>query len=282
MKPSRCNAQTGAAMIEFVVAALFFLLPLYLAIQAIGKFADVRHTADAAARYAAWERTVWYNETTSVFHAKNQPNQKSDAAIRNEIATRLMNDREGVLRYRAGDRSATSFSNGLDPLWQDTAGVSYLGQYGQASGSSDRSTPARDFLGNAISLINRVSIPSITGQLAPPVPTDNLIGARYALTGVARDSNVYQRLWSRRAGLPDDWTGLDIQTQAGILSNTWAANSSVGTTGMVSESVPTAKGLGDAVQLGAWALAGPWDPTNASRLDMGKIGVDAVPADRLR
>lgn len=261
---------------------MFFLVPLYLAIQAMGKFADVKYVADAGARYAAWERTVWFNETTSSFHQKNQPNQKSDAAIRNEIAVRLLNDRSRPLKYKATDAGAGSYANGLDPMWEDTAGKPYLRNYAQVVGGSSYARPSRDILGSAISTVNAVSIPHVTGQLAPPVPSNTLASTEFRLTDVGADSEVYKRLWGKAKGLPNDWAGVTVNAQAGVLSNTWAANASSGTLNMVKESVPTANGLGTAVQTGVWALVGPWDPMVAPRLSMGKIGVDVVPPDRLR
>lgn len=274
--------QSGAAMIEFVVGATFFLVPLYLGIQAMGKFADVKYTADAAARYAAWERTVWYEETSSAFYANNRPNQKSDTAIKNEVALRLLNDRNGPLKYKAQDKNGSAFVNGVDPLWEDTAGKAYLREFSQFQGSGGYSKPAKDFLGSAISLVNLISIPSFTGQLAPPVPNNTLASTNVKFTDVAKDSDVYKRLWSKKAGLPEDWVGVDVIGQAGILSNTWAANSKIGTQNMVTASVPTANGLGTAVEAGAKVLLTPWDLTVVPRLDLGKIGVDVVPPDRLK
>ena len=45
---SRHHKQQGAALIEFVVIAMFVLVPMYLAVQALGKFADVRSVANNA------------------------------------------------------------------------------------------------------------------------------------------------------------------------------------------------------------------------------------------
>ena len=282
LKAHAGNKQLGAAMIEFIVGATFFLVPLYLAIQAMGKFADVKYTADAAARYAAWERTVWYEETSSAFYANNRPNQKSDLAIKNEIALRLLNDRNGALQYKAQDKNGSAFVNGTDPLWKDTSGKAYLKEFSQLQGSGNYSKPAKDFLGSAISAVNLITIPSFTGQLAPPVPNNTLAGTAVKFSDVAKDSDVYKRLWNKKSGLPEDWDGIDVTGQAGILSNTWAANSNIGTKNMVKASVPTANGLGDAVELGAKVLLTPWDLLVMPRLDMGKIGVDVVPPDRLK
>jgi hypothetical protein len=51
---------------------------------------------------------------------------------------------------------------------------------------------------------------------------------------------------------------------------------------MVTASVPTANGLGTAVEVATKAIMLAWDPLEFPRLDMGKIAVDVVPADRLK
>src|ERR1043166_2467292 len=95
----RLHDQRGAAMVEFIVGATFVLVPMYLAVQALGKFADVQHTVNSAARYAAWEKTVCFEDTASKFHDYNGPNQKSAAQIRNELMVRVVNDHRSKLQY---------------------------------------------------------------------------------------------------------------------------------------------------------------------------------------
>jgi hypothetical protein len=50
---------------------------------------------------------------------------------------------------------------------------------------------------------------------------------------------------------------------------------------MVEESVPTAQGIGTAIDSAMYLLS-TWDPTIAPRLDMGRVAPDVVPTDRLR
>jgi hypothetical protein len=269
-------------MVEFIVVALFVLVPLYLAVQALGKFADVRSAANTAARYAAWEKTVWHEDTSSVFHAKNQPNQKSAAQIRNEAMVRVFNDRQTGFKYAGTDKGATTFAKGTDPLWRDTRGQALVDDPARFTLTASYESPSKDILGSAIGLINKITVPSITGTLAPPVPTQTLAVARLQLLKVGEKSEVYKRLWAKSAGLPTDFVGEDMAAQGAILSNTWAANSSQGTHGMVSASVPTASGLGTAIETGAKTLMFTWDPTLAPRLDLGRVAPDVVPADRLK
>lgn len=276
------HKEGGAAMVEFLVIATFVLVPMYLAVQALGKFADVRSAAVSAARYSAWERTVWFDDASSDFARHNAPNQKSTAAIANEVRVRVLNKRDDAQAYKSTDKAATTLANGTDPLWTDTAGKAYLTDPANVVTQIKQETPAKDFLAKVIGTINAISVPSVTGTLAPPVPSQTMAVATVNLNKVAEDSDVYKRLWAKSEGLPDDWTGLNFTAQGAILSNTWAANASEGTRKVVASSVPTANGLGTAVETATRAVLLAWDPLQVPRIDLGKIAVDVVPPDRLR
>jgi Flp pilus assembly protein TadG len=276
------RAQQGQAMVEFIVAALFFLVPLFLAIAAFGKFTDVRHTTTMAARYAAWERTVWYDDAGTEFDAIHRGNHKSAAAIGNELAVRLINDRSSAATViKNTDQTATSFVNGTDPLWRDNAGTAYLDRYAQRTSSVGKAAPASDIAGRALGLFATLPLPSfMTGPLVPPLPNDTLAVARVSLNQIASNSDAYQRLWPAEVWSP--WSGLDFSATGAILSNTWYANGAGATEEMVKRSVPTANGFGRFVWLMTMPDIGQWDPTIPSRLRLGKIAPDVVPADRLR
>ena len=283
MKPSiPSRHQRGAALVEFILGAAFVLVPLHLAVQALGKFADVQNTAQAAARYAAWEKTVWFEDGGSTFNRINEPNRKSAAEIRNEMLVRIVNDRRDGLRYSASDRHAQTYAHGIDPLWHDSGDGAFVDSAALLTQTSHHTTPDNDFVGKILRAFRELPFQEVLGSPVPPVPTDTLATTKVRLAKVAAASPIYRRLWSRAHALPEDWAGLDFDAQSAVLSNSWGANSSRGTKAMVAESVPTAKLLGDAVQAGAIVTLGLWDPTLAPRLDMGKIAPDVVPSDRLK
>ena len=267
--------QHGQAMVEFLVAAMFVLVPLFLAISVLGKFVDVQHTADAAARYATWERTVWYESSTSNFEKNNGTNVKSTTEIHNETAVRVLNDRSSSTSViKSTDKTASSFINGLDPMWRDPANGAYLANYSQLN--STLATVA-ETKGTA----------EIIATFPPPLPIvekldiakNSFANASIDFKDVAKNSGVYQRLWSSPG-----WSGLDFSAKGAILSNTWAANGRAGTLQMVSglvaarnsANVPIKFGYGIVVPMAAW------DPAAMSGLDIGKIAVDEVPPDRLK
>lgn len=276
------SRQHGQAMVEFLVAALFFLLPLFLAIAVLGKFSDVQHTTQMAGRYAAWERTVWYDDTGSRFDTLNGPNRKSDADIGHEIGVRLINDHsQAKTVIRNTDRNATTFANGIDPMWHDNAHTAYLQRYEQQDQALSRETPGTDLAGKAVSTIGNFSAAGFTGSMVPPLPSDNLAVATVSFRQIAKDSAAYQRLWPRDSVWRSPWNGVDFSSTAAILSNTWSANGSGATRAMVGESVPMSKGLGDVLGTVEMGLMHTWELT-PPKAEFGKIAPDVVPGDRLR
>ena len=58
-RTARCRVR-GQALTEMVIACLAVLIPLFVFGWALNGYATARNTAVTAARYAAWERTVWF------------------------------------------------------------------------------------------------------------------------------------------------------------------------------------------------------------------------------
>lgn len=288
MKPSFHNGyqrgkQRGQAMVEFVVAATFFLVPLFLGLVVMGKFSDVQHTTTMAARYGAWERTVWYDDAGTLFDNYNGANHKTATQINSEIAVRLLNSRsQDASIIKNTDKDATTFSNGIDPLWHDNSSTPYLKDFNQLSALVKKEKPAIDIAGKALALIKDVPLPSaVTGTIAPPVPSDTLAVSTVSLAGVARNSTAYQRLWPKDSVWVVAWAGLDFGATGAILSNTWHANGANSTKKMVEESVPMSKGLGQIAGTAVSAGMRVWDPAGESP-DWGKVAPDVVPVDRLK
>jgi hypothetical protein len=267
------SGNSGQAIVEFLVAAIFVLVPLFLAISAIGKFADVQHTADAAARYATWERTIWYEGTATPFQTKNGTNTKSATEISNELAARILNDRSSVATViKSTDKSASGFINGLNPMWRDPAGNVYLTDYAQLNSAA----------ANIAANETAAAIAAATYALEKlDVPSNTLATASVTFKTTAASSGTYQRLWSTPT-----WAGLDFTAKGAILSNTWAANGSAGALEMVSGLVATRNTrpgqLMGTTLTGMGASLAAWDPGAMSGLHVGRIAIDEVPPDRLK
>ena len=266
------HGERGQAIVEFLVAGIFVLVPMYLAISAIGKFADVQHAADNAARYATWERTIWYEASTSKFEINNGTNVKSAAEIGSETAARILNDRSSATSViKSNDKAAAGFVNGIDPMWRDPAGVVYLTDYSQWGSTASTLADAK---GTAFVV---ATAPYALEKL--DVPSNTLATSSIAFKTLAKDSGTYQRLWSTPA-----WAGLEFGARGAILSNTWAANGSAGALKSVSSLVATrnpANPMGPALSGMKGALSA-WDPIAVGGMEVGKVAIDEVPADRLK
>jgi hypothetical protein len=83
--PLRHNG--GQAATEFLIAAAFVLVPLFVVIPLIGKYIDIRHSLIQQARYEAWEYTVWYGPDETIMSggkASQRADQKAWQTTRNE------------------------------------------------------------------------------------------------------------------------------------------------------------------------------------------------------
>lgn len=97
----------GNAMLETVIAMLA-LTPFIAGIALLGKQLDVKHKTYEAARYSAWERTVWRSDGMS--------NRKYDADISLEARDRILGDTRAPLTSADYLRAAGITEN---PLWRD-------------------------------------------------------------------------------------------------------------------------------------------------------------------
>ncbi len=120
MTPAR-----GQAMTELLITASFVLIPLLLLIPLLGKYIDIQHAAIQAARYEAWEQTVWYadsSETPTGFNG-DQPlktEQQTQRESRKRFFTRT--DMPIDSAADAGGYNA-SLDTERNQLWKDHRGT---------------------------------------------------------------------------------------------------------------------------------------------------------------
>ena len=262
--------EDGQAIVEFIVAALFFLIPLYLIIIALGKFADVQAGASQAARYAAFERTVWLDDT-SWRTRMGTGNQKSTAEMRSEIAQRIVGDTRVTIA--ANDKSRNNLSNGHLATWTDGEGRDLLERYQDLTLTEN---------GRALTLAQcptcatpvALNVAGLTVGIN--VPQNNMVVATAGIQ-VARNSAALQRLFPAYTG----FNGVQLTDQVALLPNEWMANGRNGVTAVVKDAVPTATPVIKAALTAAVApmLPQAWE---VIPLKIGDIRPDEVPADRLQ
>jgi len=121
--------QAGQAMTEFSIAATFVLIPLFLMIPLLGKFLDMKASTIQAARYAAWERTVWTNSSDWTNHADSLT--KDDAALKTELTKRFFsNNCPDFSEKNCGEVGNKEF-------WKDHTGTNMSGLPAHAGASSE-------------------------------------------------------------------------------------------------------------------------------------------------
>lgn len=273
------HAARGQAMVELLVSAGLVLVPLFLAVPLLGKYLDMRATAVQTARYAAWERTVWYggDAATSLgwfgVSRKWQANAKTDSQIRNELGARHLS--ENSVAFSSNDRSSGSFSGGARTLWQDRKGKTMLASYSDVSNTVSN--------GQAPGTLNLVLDPiaNFAATLGPFVLETN---GKYAATVSLNVRDIdYDHFLLKNS------TSKFSETNV-LLANGWSADGpddkdKTSVKQQVKGLVPTTLldieiggvNVTDYV-LGAVSVILP----EASKLEPGKIEPDNVPADRLK
>lgn len=304
MKPTQHLSQRGQAMVEVLIVASMVLVPLFLALPTLAKYLDLRSHAVQAARYAAWERTVYFGGDSASeigwFGLTNSwvANEKSDAKIRAEIATRLLSRTDASSAFSSADKSATDFSNGgRKLLWQDRNGGSMI-EYAQVAGSADQGCNPGDIKSTTLGYecapgtINRLLSP-IASLAATLGPFTLEMGGKYTATvtlGAERFSDDSFLINTTLARRPMTETAI-------VLGNGWSAQGpdEKDKTSVVQQvkgltplsllattvNIPTIGDISilDVVQ----TVFSIWAPElSPRRLEIGKVKPDEVPEDRLK
>ena len=259
-------------MVEMIIAAMLFLIPLFLVVVALGKFADIQTTTSEAARYAAWERTVWYTDNDWRNRMGSAANAKSSNEIRSEIAQRIV----GVTRptLRADDKSKNSLSNGTLSLWTDSQGHPLLANYQDLTLTE---SPQSLTAAQCQACIVPTHLPfTAPFDLGIDVPNNDMVVAAAGMN-VGVNSQSIKLLFPAYTG----WAGLKTNDRVALLPNEWMANGRDGVTKIVKEAVPTSLNpLKGAIELAVKPLS-PFT-TEIIPLNFGQILPDEVPADRVR
>ena len=125
----RCS---GQAMTEFVVMTAGVLLILFMVVPTLGKLLDMSFQTQQLARYATWERTVWYDNG-------DQPGETTepgyDVAVRSDNAISASGEKRLFTFASAPETLASSDVSGIaagtqHALWRWSNGASMLNDGG--------------------------------------------------------------------------------------------------------------------------------------------------------
>jgi hypothetical protein len=243
------TAERGQALTEFVIGAVLFLIPLFLIIPLLGKYADIKASAIQAARFNAWERTVWYGQSASST-GDWEGNDKSEATIRSEMAGKFL----------------------VSDLWYDRAGVAMLSGSSNSITNEESPGTANTILGFAVSVANALGPFSLE--------MDGLYTGT-ATVNIANTTSVISEVLGSGAGADPARLNLSITDKNVILANGWGANGAAHVKKQVQGLTPTSILSNPVLDAARWILV-PFAPELVPTvLELGKIEVDQVPPDRL-
>jgi hypothetical protein len=271
----------GQAMVELLIAAGFVLIPLFLAIPLLGKYLDVRASAVQSARYAAWERTVWYGGDAASslgwfgVSRRWQANEKTDDQIRRELGVRQLSETGTTDAFSSADRSAGNFKGGAKALWQDRNGQQMLANYSDVQNAVvNNQAPGTlnlilDPIANFASTLGPFTL-EMNGEYAATVTVKvkdidyNHFLLKNSTSDFSETNVLLANGWS--ADGPDDASKTSVKQQ---------------TKGLVPFSIFTATIGGVPVMEYIQTAVSVFLP-EVSKLELGKIEPENVPADRLK
>jgi hypothetical protein len=313
------QAQRGQSMTEFLICASFALVPLFLGISLLGKYIDIKQTTIQAARYEAWEYTVWFadnTETSSNFLAVPQP-VKSTALTRNETKQRFFTDPGNGVTPSAiiSTDSTTGWSAGTaNPLWVDHAGQPlYAGVDGASESlNSSEDTPTIPIIGDVMNTLFNVidagfsairSLMSFANSAVGFTAINSKGNAEATVSMQVAVNPTFVANYNNLNGVPgtsNELTGgtLDFSTSASVLSDAWNAGGVAHTYNQAGGAVPTTllnqligaipgfTTIWNVVSILAPEMrfcnpGSPWPAGDKGSLWLGYVDIDAVHPDRL-
>lgn len=245
--------QKGQAMSEFVVAAAFVLVPLFLIIPALGKYADMKYSAVQAARYQAWEYTANYidlGDQPSGFDvmANSAKPYKSVKQVQRETQRRIYS-RTGTTLSTAHDRRGF-VSSDANPLWVYHDGLPMYdpGRVDRVS-TLQPSEPTPDptyVLSGILRVLDTVlgAFASVLNAVGAPFGFDALNGNGYSKSKIALQVEpppqyaTFQDSINRPPLFLSNKV-LSMQASAGVLTDGWSAGGGDHTLHQAKGLVPT-------------------------------------------
>jgi hypothetical protein len=249
----RPHACRGQALAEFITGATLFLIPVFLIIPLLGKYADMKGAVVQASRYNAWERTVWYGQSASS-SGDWDSNDKSESDIKNDMATRF-------------------FNNALNSaLWKDRAGSPMMANYSNLISNEPSPSTADAVLGFVVTALDMI------GDFR--LETDGLY-AGTATLNTAAITPIGQVI--ERSGT-QTWEALNlaVSDKNVILANGWSAKGADHVKTQVKGLMPLGFFDNDVFNVLRWAMVVFTPEVVPTVLEAAKVEPDEVPTDRLK
>ena len=263
----------GQAMTEVLICATAVLIPLFLIVPTFAKFIDMKQTAIQAARYEAWEYTVWYSDAacersaTSLggftgadiecpmggFDAHGNLPGKNALETQRESRVRFFGPRTGA-PFTLADKNGTPIDN---PSWFDHSGaIMYQNDIDIGDGRLISSSAQPGFLAPVDAAIRltlgiidlaAALLRTVLGAVGSDFGFDaiNTDGFAKSTVQVTVDSPTTLRLLQAKDGSPllrRDGAGIAPLTftgKAGVLTDGWNAGGRSHTYNQAAGIIPT-------------------------------------------
>jgi hypothetical protein len=240
--------EKGQAMTEFAIAVSFFLIPLFFGISLIAKYIDMKQANVQAARYQAWEYTVWYadnGELRSGFDVDGltQP-IKSTAETRNESKQRFyrnVGNEEDTFKIEGTDKDSSWNQSERNQLWTNHRGEPLYGGVDGQGATLENSEPTPPPPG-VIGTVTDLLIAGIEGAFSLVQSILSSVGSSAGFDAVNKDGYAVAHESMRIDGNPEmkrvtefndgpgqrldgskQPVGMSISTTASVLSDGWSA-----------------------------------------------------------
>jgi hypothetical protein len=256
------RAQQGQALTEVALALLLVLIPLFIFGWALYAHSQARTTALSAARYAAWERTVWLEN-------------RNGKTIENMMIERLFtqpdkNNAQFVSRADAGNTK----NDKLPSFYELHNGDNLLELEKTSGGQGEGSRPT-------LRLYDSGETTSQTGEAYNKIASaaNVLSGASVELeTRGLYVADVSVKLNAVRGVKLLEDLDLTYEQRAAVLTNGWSVAGSADEVARVRPMVPSSV-IGDLLdKLGVTTLLSVFDGwTPFGQLDLGHVEPDIVP-----
>jgi hypothetical protein len=112
---AKISRQRGQGMVEFGVAASFFIVPLLIGIVWLARVESTQQHLHQAARYAAWERTVWHRSGNTYV-------TKTDTDVAREVTKRIYAPVRNSLDTNRDRQAVNMNQDQLDPFLYTQSG----------------------------------------------------------------------------------------------------------------------------------------------------------------
>ena len=237
----------GQAMAEFVVMVAGCLLLMFVLVPVLGKLTDMSYKSQEMARYAAWERTVWYgtaNDYLGQQSRDNRPTQFDQGGSLDTIKGLPTRSNEAI--FNSAENRLLSFNNAPQPfsdddlnnpaeqannrLWRWTSGND---QNMTLAGSAAAASELRNDTANSIA---NTLVGMYNGMMRPIAGAVDILSFGQGDEDLLQIAHPGRNLYSSDVRIPVSLLGsnlgtesligdrpLSVNARAGILADAWVA-----------------------------------------------------------